>query len=108
MRLAALGFSMRARRRTLVCGERKVRRAVEAWRLELELDATVAEQLEPVVTDRGPRAIAKELLESVAQARKPKPSRGDYAYFFTEAMCTSSSCSGFTAAGAPVIRSLPR
>jgi len=53
-----------------VCGKHEVRRAVEAWRLELELDATVAEQLEPVVTDRGPRATAKELLESVACARR--------------------------------------
>jgi len=47
-----------------------MRRAVEARRLELELDATVAEQLEPVVPDRGPDAVAKELLEAVARARR--------------------------------------
>ena len=36
--------------------EHQMRRAVEARRLELELNATIVEQLEPLVTDRGQRA----------------------------------------------------
>lgn len=66
--------------------------AIEARRLEAELDVAICQQRESVVADRRTGTVAKELLEAVARTRRHAHGRVKVEAFELSVMAKGLSC----------------